>query len=245
MEREGVEMGDLAARQSEIAAGGRTAVLAAVDGVAVAVIGLADAARETSAQAISDLHDLGIEVVMLTGDNIATAERIATELNIDTVIAEVLPQDKANRIIELQNQGMKVAMVGDGVNDAPALAQADLGIAIGAGTDVAIETADIVLMRSDPLDVPTAIRIGRGTVRKMRQNLAWAVGYNTIALPIAAGLLEPSLGWVLRPEWAALSMSGSSFLVATNALLLKRLRLPKSRPGEITQEEGLITAKVS
>jgi Cu2+-exporting ATPase len=226
MERENIDMGAHVARRDEIAAGGRTAVVAAVNGTAVAVIGIADAPRATSPQAVRDLHGLGIEVVMLTGDNQATAERIAGQLGIDTVIAEVLPEDKANKISELQQMGKKVAMVGDGVNDAPALAQADLGIAIGAGTDVAIETADIVLMRSDPLDVPTAVQIGKGTVRKMRQNLAWAIGYNSIALPIAAGLLEPSLGLVLRPEWAALSMSGSSFLVATNALLLKRLRLP-------------------
>jgi P-type Cu2+ transporter len=165
-------------------------------------------------------------VVMLSGDNAATARRIAGQLGIDTVIAEVLPGDKAARITELQRSGKRVAMVGDGVNDAPALAQADLGIAIGAGTDVAIETADVVLMRSDPLDVPTALTIGRGTLRKMRQNLAWAIGYNAIALPIAAGVFEPAFGLVLRPEIAALSMSGSSFLVAVNALLLKRLRLP-------------------
>jgi len=236
MEREAVQLGNLAARRSEIAAGGRTAVVAAIDGTAVAVIGIADATRETSAQAVRDLHALGIEVVMLTGDNQATADRIASQLGIDTVIAEVLPEDKANKVAELQAQGKKVAMVGDGVNDAPALAKADLGIAIGAGTDVAIETADLVLMRSDPLDVPVAVRIGRGTVRKMRQNLAWAIGYNVIALPIAAGLLEPSLGWVLRPEWAALSMSGSSFIVATNALLLKGLRLPSIDRSEAPAE---------
>ena len=226
MEREGVEPGELRESREELATGGRTAVLVAVDGVAAAVIGIADAPRESSALAVQALHALGIEVVMLTGDNRATAERIAAPLGIDTVIAEVLPDDKTNEIARLQAEGKKVAMVGDGVNDAPALARADLGIAIGAGTDVAIETADVVLMRSDPLDVPIAIRIGRGTVRKMRQNLAWAVGYNVLALPIAAGLFSSSLGWTLRPEWAALAMSGSSFLVATNAVLLKRLRLP-------------------
>jgi Cu2+-exporting ATPase len=168
---------------------------------------------------------------MLTGDNRATAQRIADELGIDTVVAEVLPEDKSTKVTELQQAGRRVAMVGDGVNDAPALAAADLGIAIGTGTDVAIETADVVLMRSDPLDVPTALTIGRGTLHKMRQNLSWAVGYNAIALPIAAGVFEPAFGLVLRPEIAALSMSGSSFLVAVNALLLKRLRLPAQTAG--------------
>jgi Cu2+-exporting ATPase len=203
-------------------------VVAAVDGRAAALVGIADAPRDTSARAVAELHELGVEVVMLTGDNEQTARRIADQLGIDTVIADVLPADKAGKIVELRQAGggRKVAMVGDGVNDAPALAQADLGIAIGAGTDVAIETADVVLMRSDPLDVPTALRIGRGTLRKMRQNLGWAIGYNAIALPIAAGVFEPAFGLTLRPEIAALSMSGSSVIVAVNALMLKRLHLP-------------------
>ena len=226
MADEGIDLGTLGARRDVLAGSGRTAVLVAVDGRAVGVIALADAPRETSAAAVAALHEAGVEVVMLSGDNEATARRIADQLGIDTVIAEVLPGDKAAKITELQRSGKRVAMVGDGVNDAPALATADLGIAIGAGTDVAIETADVVLMRSDPLDVPTALTIGRGTLRKMRQNLGWAVGYNAIALPIAAGVFEPAFGLVLRPEIAALSMSGSSFLVAVNALLLKRLRLP-------------------
>jgi len=230
MERDEVELGGLGARREELAAGGRTVVVAAVDGRAAGLVAIADAPRPTAKAAVDALHELGVEVVMLTGDNRATAERIAGELGIDTVIAEVLPGDKATKVAELQRAGRRVAMVGDGVNDAPALASADLGIAIGAGTDVAIETADVVLMRSDPLDVPIALRIGRGTLRKMRQNLGWAVGYNAIALPIAAGVFEPAFGLVLRPEIAALSMSGSSFIVAVNALALKGLRLPTSSP---------------
>jgi Cu2+-exporting ATPase len=226
MAAEGVAVGGLGERRDELADSGRTAVLVAVDGRAAGVIALADAPRPTAAAAVAALHEAGVRVAMLTGDNQATATRIAGQLGIDTVIAEVLPADKAARIADLQRGGGSVAMVGDGVNDAPALAQADLGIAIGAGTDVAIETADIVLMRSDPLDVPIALRIGQGTLRKMRQNLGWAVGYNAIALPIAAGVFEPAFGLVLLPEIAALSMSGSSLLVAVNALLLKRLRLP-------------------
>jgi Cu2+-exporting ATPase len=226
METEDVSLGPLAARRDELAASGRTAVIVAVDGQAAALVAIADAPRETSAAAVAELHRAGVEVIMLTGDNQATAARIAGQLGIDTVIAEVLPGDKAAKITDLQRGGRKVAMVGDGVNDAPALAQADLGIAIGAGTDVAIETADVVLMRSDPLDVPTALAVGRGTLRKMRQNLGWAIGYNAIALPIAAGVFVPAFGLVLRPEIAALSMSGSSLIVALNALALKRLRLP-------------------
>ncbi|TFC96767.1 copper-translocating P-type ATPase [Cryobacterium breve] len=226
MVTQGIDIDPVAAQRQTLAATGRTAVLVAVDGKAVGVIALADAVRETAATAVATLHETGIKVVMLTGDNEATAQRIASMLQIDSVIAEVLPEDKAAKIKELQASGKRVAMVGDGVNDAPALAQADLGIAIGAGTDVAIDTADVVLMRSDPLDVSVALRIGKGTVRKMRQNLAWAVGYNAIALPIAAGVFFPTFGIRLSPEIAAISMSGSSVIVAVNALLLKRLRLP-------------------
>ena len=226
MEREKIDLGPLADRRQQLAENGRTAVVVAVDGRAVGLIAMADAPRDTAAAAVAALRALDIEVVMLTGDNEATAKRIAGILGVDTVIAEVLPGDKSAKIAELQAQGRKVAMVGDGVNDAPALAQADIGIAIGAGTDVAIETADLVLMRSDPLDVPVALQIGRGTLRKMRQNLGWAVGYNIIALPIAAGAFEPAFGLVLRPEIAALSMSGSSIIVAVNAVMLKRIKLP-------------------
>jgi len=227
LDREGVSLNGLATRGDEMAETGRTVVHVAVDGKPVGLIAIADAPRETAREAVAALKELGIRPVMLTGDNRATAERIAAEVGIDEVIAEVLPGDKAAKVAELQAQGRKVAMVGDGVNDAPALAQAEVGIAIGAGTDVAIETADIVLMRSDPLDVATAISIGRGTVRKMRQNLGWAIGYNSLALPIAAGAFEP-WGLMLRPEIAAISMSGSSIIVAVNALSLKRLRLPRA-----------------
>jgi Cu2+-exporting ATPase len=231
LERDGIDLGDLGERRDGMAAAGRTGVLVAVNGRAAGVLALADAPRDSAAEAVRALHAMDIEVVMLTGDNQATARRIADQLGIDTVIAEVLPADKSAKISELQRAGKRVAMVGDGVNDAPALAAADLGIAIGAGTDVAIETADVVLMRSDPLDVPTALRIGKGTLRKMQQNLGWAIGYNAIALPIAAGVFEPAFNLVLRPEIAALSMSGSSLLVAVNALLLKRLPLPAPTAG--------------
>ena len=224
LDREGITLDGLAQRAAELAGEGRTTIQVAVDGRAVAVIAVADAPRETAAEAIRALKVLGVRPVMLSGDSQATAERIAAEVGIDEVIAEVLPADKAAKVAELQREGRKVAMVGDGVNDAPALAQAEVGIAIGAGTDVAVETADVVLMRSDPLDVATAITISRGTVRKMRQNLAWAVGYNSLALPVAGGVFEP-LGFVLRPEVGAISMSGSSVIVALNAVSLKRLRL--------------------
>ena len=228
LDAEGVSLDGLTARRDALTADGRTVVLVARDGRAIGVVALADAPRPTAAAAVRALHESGVQVVMLTGDNRATAERIAGRLGIDTVLAEVLPEDKAAQVVALQAAGRRVAMVGDGVNDAPALATADLGIAIGAGTDVAIETADVVLMRSDPLGVPAALRIGRATVRKEHQNLGWAIGYNALALPIAAGALYAWLGLWLRPEIAALTMSGSTLIVTANALLLRRLRLPAS-----------------
>ncbi|MBV9808494.1 MAG: HAD-IC family P-type ATPase, partial [Solirubrobacterales bacterium] len=226
LNREGISLDGLANQAAELAGEGRTTVRVALDGRAAGVIAIADAARDTSPAAVSALRELGVQAVMLTGDSQTTAQRIAAEIGIAEVIAEVLPGAKASKVAELQKQGRKVAMVGDGVNDAPALAQADVGIAIGAGTDVAVETADMVLMRSDPLDVATAITIGRGTRQKMYQNLGWATGYNSLAIPIAAGVLEP-LGFTLSPAIGALSMSGSSVIVAINAIALRRLRLPR------------------
>jgi P-type Cu2+ transporter len=227
LEREEVELDGLMPTAQALAGEGRTVVQVAVNGKAAALIAIADAPRDTARAAVESLTEQKINPVMLTGDNRQTAERIAGELGIRKVFAEVLPGDKANVVKELQGRGNEVAMVGDGVNDAPALAQANVGVAIGAGTDVAIETADVVLMRSDPLDVATAVAIGRGTVRKMKQNLGWAIGYNSLALPIAAGIFS---GWglTLSPELAAISMSGSSIFVAVNAIALKRLKLPRS-----------------
>jgi len=169
-------------------------------------------------------------VAMITGDNGRTAEAVARELGIERVFAEVLPQEKADYVKRLQAEGKIVAMVGDGVNDAPALAQADIGIAIGAGTDVAIETARVVLMKSDPLDVLRAIRLSKATVTKMKQNLFWASIYNLLAIPIAAGALYPAYGLMLRPEWSALLMSLSSIIVAVNAVLLKRVDRELAHP---------------
>jgi Cu2+-exporting ATPase len=228
LEGEGVALDGFAARATELAGEGRTTVDVALDGRPAALIAVADTPRETAADAVRALTRLGVRPVMLSGDSRATAERVAAELGIDEVVAEVLPADKAAKIAELQDgpPARTVAMVGDGVNDAPALARADVGIAIGTGTDVAVETADVVLMRSDPLDVATAIAIGRGTLRKMRQNLAWAVGYNSLALPIAAGVLVP-LGVTVRPVVGAIAMSASSMVVALNAVSLKRLRLAR------------------
>ncbi|MEQ1868226.1 MAG: heavy metal translocating P-type ATPase, partial [Micropepsaceae bacterium] len=217
-----VDLGTMAAEAARLASGGRTVVHVARGGRLIGLIAIADKTRPTSFATVTSLQAAGVKVAMLTGDNQATAERIGRELKIDIVLAEVLPGQKVEKVRELQAKGYRVGMVGDGINDAPALTQADLGFAIGAGTDVAIESADVVLMRSDPFDVVKAIRLSRATLRKMHQNLWWAAGYNVIAFPLAAGVFYPFL---LSPEIAALSMSGSSIIVAVNALLLKWTRL--------------------
>jgi P-type Cu2+ transporter len=212
------------ARMHALQAEGKTAMVVAVDGRPAGLIAVADQVRPSAREAIAELRALGIQVALLTGDNRQTAEAVGRSLAIpaDRVFAEVLPADKARYVRQLQAEGLFTAMVGDGVNDAPALAQADLGIAIGAGTGVAIETAEIVLMRSDPLDVLAAIRLSKATVRKMKQNLFWAAIYNVIAIPIAAGILYP-VGILLNPAIGAIAMSASSITVATNAVLLKRV----------------------
>lgn len=202
---------------------GKTIMILAVDGTVAGVVGALDPLKQSAKEAVLKMKALGLEVAMITGDNKKTAELIGKSLSIDRVFAEVLPQDKALYVEKLQKEGKFVAMVGDGVNDAPALATADIGIAIGAGTDVAIETAKVVLMRSDPLDILRAIKLSKATVLKMKQNLFWASIYNLLAIPIAAGVLYPKFGLLLRPEVSALLMSISSIIVATNAVLLKRV----------------------
>lgn len=227
MDREGVDVGTLPEAVDRLSADGKTAMFAAADGRALGVIAVADTVRDTARQAVRALQAAGIQTVMLTGDNRRTAEAVARELGLDTVIAEVLPEDKAAKVQELQGQGRKVAMVGDGVNDAPALAQADVGIAIGAGTDVAVETADVILVKNNPADVAGSIVLARRVRGKIKQNLFWAAIYNVLAIPFAAGVLYPSYGILLRPEWAALLMSASTIIVTVNALLLNRVRFER------------------
>ena len=201
---------------------GKTAMILANEKEIIGVVAVADKVKPTTREALEKLEKLGIEIYMLTGDNQRTADAIAKEIGITNVLAEVLPEEKSQYVKKLQKEGKFTAMVGDGVNDAPALAQADIGIAIGAGTDVAIETAKVVLMKSDPADILRAIRLSKATVTKMKQNLVWASVYNILAIPIAAGLLYPNFGITLRPEFSALLMSASSIIVAVNAVLLKR-----------------------
>jgi len=212
-------------RAAELQGAGRTVIFAAIDGKLQGAFAVADTVRPSSSEAVRRLSSMGIEVAMLTGDSRTTAERIAAELGIKNIFADVLPGDKAAKVQELQAKGKRVAMIGDGINDGPALVQANVGIAIGAGTDVAMETADVVLTKSDPLDVAKVVLLSRATRRKMQQNLWWAAGYNMIAFPIAAGVLYPAMGLILRPEIGAIAMSGSSLVVALNALSLKRTKV--------------------
>jgi len=215
----GVDPGALSSKVDEVASQGKTIVLVVSGGKVRGLIALADVIREQSRQAVASLRELNLQVAMITGDNEATARHVAKELGLDTYFAEVLPDRKSEKIRELQQQGRRVAMVGDGVNDAPALAQADVGIAIGAGTDVAIETADVILVENDPRDVADVISLSRLTNRKMAQNLAWATGYNVIAIPLAAGVLY-HYGFVLPPAVGAVVMSLSTIIVAMNARLI-------------------------
>jgi Cu2+-exporting ATPase len=221
MKQSGIDTAPLQEKIKQFVERGETIMILAVDDRVVAVIGAADTVKPSAEVAVSRLNELSIETVMITGDNLTTAEAVARIVGIKRVFADVLPQDKALFVKKLQDEGKFVAMVGDGVNDAPALAQADVGIAIGAGTDVAIETAKVVLMKSDPSDVLRAIKLSKATVTKMKQNLFWASFYNILAIPVAAGILYPNFGIILRPEVSALLMSASSIIVATNAVLLK------------------------
>ncbi len=239
MDTQKLVLGPLEAQATRLQGDGRTVVHISQAGRVIGLIAIADAIRPTSKAAVAKLRERGIEVVMLTGDNAATAKRIAADIGIDRVLADVLPAQKAEKVKELQATGKKVGMVGDGVNDAPALTQANVGFAIGAGTDVAMESADVVLMKSDPYDIVGAIELSRATVRKMHQNLWWAVGYNVIAFPLAAGVLYP---FVLSPEVAAMSMSGSTLIVAINALMLKRTKLAGIRQPEKSATPGVHTA---
>jgi len=224
MQREGVDVDGLTDRAGALASDGKTAMYVAAQGQPLGLVAVADTIRDSARSAVDSLHQAGARTAMLTGDQQRTADAVARRLGIDTVVAEVLPEDKVGRIVALQQAGAKVAMVGDGVNDAPALAQAEVGVAIGAGTDVAVETADVVLMRDNPADVGYALKIARAVRTKIKQNLFWAAIYNLLAIPVAAGVLYPSLGVLLRPEWSALLMSVSTIIVTLNALLLRRLR---------------------
>ena len=225
MEENSISVAGVERQADSLAEQGKTPMYVAMNGILCGIIAVADVIKESSRGAIQKLHESGLKIVMITGDNQRTAVAIAKQAGIDAVLAEVLPQDKADEVKKLQADGKKVAMVGDGINDAPALAQADVGIAIGSGTDVAMESADIVLMRSDLEDVPAAIALSRATIKNIKQNLFWAFGYNVLGIPIAAGLLHIFGGPLLNPMIAAAAMSLSSVSVVTNALRLKRIKL--------------------
>lgn len=224
MKQHGIELSSLAEISDRLAEEGKTPMYVAIDGKSAGIIAVADVVKKSSAQAIQKLTKMGIEVAMITGDNKKTADAIAKQVGISRVLSEVLPQDKANEVKKIQSENKRVAMVGDGINDAPALAQADIGIAIGSGTDVAMESADIVLMHSDLMDVATAIQLSKATIRNIKQNLFWAFAYNTAGIPIAAGVLHFFGGELLSPMFAAAAMSLSSVSVVSNALRLKRFK---------------------
>ena len=224
MEQFGVDVTPVAAQADALSAQGKTLVYVTRGGRLAGLIALADIIRPESYEAVRELKALDLQVAMLTGDHRNVAAYVASELGLDTYFAEVQPGQKAEKVKALQREGQRVGMVGDGINDAPALVQADVGIAIGAGTSVALESADVVLVRNDPRDIATLIRLSRATIAKMKQNLAWATGYNVVAIPVAAGVLAP-VGIVLRPEWAALIMAASIIIVVFNAQLLRRARL--------------------
>ena len=223
MEDRGIDLTPIAEAMNRMIGRGESVSILGVDGKVAAIIGVADVVRPSAKRAIEGLRSIGIEAVMITGDHEGVAKAVASELGIKRYFARVLPEEKASYVKKLQDEGKFVAMVGDGINDAPALAQADIGIAIGAGTDVAIETANIVLMKSDPADILAAITLSKATVVKMKQNLFWATIYNVLAIPVAAGAFYTTFGWILRPEISALLMSASSIIVATNAVMLKRI----------------------
>ncbi len=234
MDERAISLELLEEASDKLAGEGKTPMYVALEGKLAGIVAVADVVKQSSRAAIESLHKMGIEVAMITGDNKKTAAAIAKQVGIDRVLAEVLPQDKSNEVKKLQAEGRKVAMVGDGINDAPALAQADIGIAIGSGTDVAMESADIVLMRSDLLDVPTAIQLSKKTIRNIKQNLFWAFAYNVIGIPIAAGVLYLFGGPLLNPIFAAAAMSLSSVSVLTNALRLKRFKAAAKKEGVVT-----------
>ena len=219
-----IDVSSLSETSDQLAYDGKTPMYMAIDGQLAGIIAVADTVKESSKKAIETLHQMGIKVAMITGDNQKTADAIARQVGIDLVLAEVLPADKANEVKKLQETGVKVGMVGDGINDAPALAQADIGIAIGSGTDVAIESADIVLMKSDLMDVSTAIKLSKATIRNIKENLFWAFAYNVLGIPVAMGLLHLLGGPLLNPMIAAAAMSLSSVSVLLNALRLRRFK---------------------
>ena len=238
MEERGIDCTQAAQSIRRLAEEGKTPLLFADETQILGVIGAADVVKPTSAQAIRELKNMGIEVIMLTGDNERTARAIQKQLDIDTVIAEVLPQDKEREVAKLQQAGKRVAMVGDGVNDAPALARADVGIAIGAGTDVAIESADVVLMKNDLLDVVTAVSLSKAVIRNIKENLFWAFFYNVCGIPLAAGVLYPVFGLKLSPMFGAAAMSLSSFFVVSNALRLRFFHVLKKPEAEADRKNG-------